>query len=116
MTKLPAIGVAHGNLAMMDGASKYGPYNWREPGKPIQATRYIDAIRRHLDAWLEGEEVAPDSGVHHLGHALAGCAMILDAQSGGFLQDDRPIPNPAFHKEIAAINTRLKEKANNVKS
>ena len=110
-TKLPAVGVLCGSLAMMDGAGKYGPYNWRIEGKEILATQYIDACKRHLDAWVEGEEKAPDSKVHHLGHAIACLCMILDAQSGGFLQDDRPKPNPAFHKLLAEFNDFLKEKA-----
>ncbi|MCX5745407.1 MAG: hypothetical protein NT062_23265 [Proteobacteria bacterium] len=46
-------------------------------------------------AWLDGEEVAADSGVHHLGH-VAGCiAVLLDARAAGCLIDDRPSPGPA---------------------
>ncbi len=110
-TKLPAIGVLTGSLAMMDGAGKYGPYNWREEGKEILASQYIDACKRHIDAWFEGEEKAADSKVHHLGHAIACLCMILDSQTGGFLQDDRPKPNPAFHALLTEYNALLKEKA-----
>ena len=89
ITKLPAAGIIHGAHAMMNGAAKYGPYNWRE--KKVQASIYIDAAMRHLMDWFEGQEIASDSGVHHLGHALACCAILLDAQENDSLIDDRPI-------------------------
>ena len=89
LTKLPAIAVAHAAHAMMNGASKYGPYNWR--AKKVIASIYIDAAKRHLDQWFEGEEVASDSGVHHLGHGMACLAILLDALTTGNLIDDRPI-------------------------
>ena len=97
ITKLPAAGVLHGAHAMMDGARKYGPYNWRS--KPVQASIYVDAAMRHMQAWFEGEETAGDSGVHHLGHALACCAILLDAQETGNLVDDRP-PNGEGVREL----------------
>jgi hypothetical protein len=89
ITKLPMVGVVHGAHAMMYGASKYGPYNWRD--NAVIASIYIDATLRHLAAWFdEKEEVAKDSGVHHLGHVLANMAILLDAMETGNLIDDRP--------------------------
>jgi hypothetical protein len=80
-------------LAFKDGARKYGPYNWRISG--VKASIYWDAAMRHMDAWLDGEECAPDSGVHHLGHAMACLAIIIDAAETGQLNDDRPPKGPA---------------------
>ena len=88
ITKFPAIGTVMGAMAMMDGAAKYGPYNWR--GNSVIASIYIDALMRHAMAWFEGQETASDSKVHHLGHAIACAAIILDAQATGNLVDDRP--------------------------
>lgn len=88
---VPSAGLVACALAMTDGALKYDPYNWREPGKPVQARTYISAALRHLLCWLEGEEVSSDAHVHHLGHAMACCAILLDAQAGGHLVDNRPI-------------------------
>src|ERR1035437_4794629 len=88
LSKLPVVAVAHGAMAMMDGAEKYGAYNWRD--KAVVASIYIDAAMRHLQCWFEGQEVATDSKVHHLGHAIACCAILLDAQSKNKLVDDRP--------------------------
>lgn len=88
-TKTPGVAIAHCSHALMDGAEKYGPYNWRD--KAVVAHIYVDAAMRHFEAWFEGQEVAEDSGVHHLGHAMACCAILLDAQETGNLVDDRPI-------------------------
>jgi hypothetical protein len=76
----------------MDGARKYGPYNWREEG--VGASTYLSAAMRHLRAYLDGEQNAMDSGVHHLGHAMACLAILLDAEAVGNLVDDRPLPAP----------------------
>ena len=77
-------------LAMMDGAGKYGPYNWRI--NPVETMTYIAAAKRHLGAFLDGEWVAPD-GVQHLGHVMACCGILLDAYYTGNLIDNRPVPN-----------------------
>lgn len=76
-------------LALADGARKYGPYNWRE--HEISVSVYKAAAERHLDAFWDGENVAPDSRIHHVAHAMACCALILDAFTLGKLKDDRPL-------------------------
>lgn len=75
-------------LALKHGAEKYGPWNWRR--SKVGMMTYIGAMRRHLDAFLEGEDCAHDSGISHLGHIAASCAIMLDAQKHGVLVDDRP--------------------------
>ena len=75
-------------LALENGAKKYGPYNWRE--EPISMSTYYGALNRHMDAWWDGEDVDSDSGIHPVAHAMACCALILDALSIGKLIDDRP--------------------------
>jgi hypothetical protein len=79
--------------AMAIGAEKYGPYNWRD--QPVSLMTYIEAIDRHLMAFRDGEDIATDSGVHHVRHAVAGMAIILDAMANDVLIDDRPKPGPA---------------------
>lgn len=80
-------------LALADGARKYGPYNWRDHA--ISISVYKAAMERHLDAFWDGEDLAPDSGIHHIAHAMACCALILDAMTIGKLNDDRPAPGAA---------------------
>jgi hypothetical protein len=52
---------------------------------------YLSAAWRHLDAYHSGEEFDPADGTHHLGNVMACCAIILDAEAAGTLDDDRPI-------------------------
>ena len=80
-------------LAMENGASKYGPYNYR--AKKVKASIYVAAAQRHLLQWWDGEELASDSGVPHLAHAAACLAILVDANVTGNLVDDRPIPGVA---------------------
>lgn len=85
----PTTATAMGCIGMLEGATKYGRSNFRAIG--IRASIYIDACKRHLDAWMEGEENAPDSGVPHLANALSCLAIIVDAQAAGKLNDDRMV-------------------------
>lgn len=102
MTKIPAIALLWESLAMMDGGGKYGPYNWRD--NAVVASIYIDAIKRHLDAWLEGQRLADDSKCHHLGHARAGLGILLDAEATGNLIDDRPITEGSTDAYLRTLN------------
>lgn len=87
---VPMTAIALGALAHLDGATKYGRWNWRISG--VRASIYLGALRRHIAAWENGEENASD-GVPHLGHALACLNILVDAQAVGKLTDDRP---PSF--------------------
>lgn len=93
LSLFPPAGFIHGAHAFMDGARKYGPYNWRE--KRVSARVYLSAAMRHLNDFLDGEDRALDSEVNHLGHAIACCAIILDAFETGNLIDDRPVKGVA---------------------
>jgi hypothetical protein len=76
--------------AFAEGRNKYGLWNYLQGG--LTAIQLLSAVRRHIGLYLAGEQVASDSGVHHLGHARAGLAMVLDLEARGLLIDDRP-PN-----------------------
>lgn len=97
---LPAAGRLYGAAATADGAAKYGPYNWRD--KPISLMGYTSAMERHILAIRDGEDIAQDSGVHHLGHIIATASILLDAMLCGTLIDDRAGvsgPAPAVMKD-----------------
>lgn len=110
MGQVPPIAIAHEAAAMLDGTLKYGYRNYRE--KKVRATVYIDACLRHLYAWLDGQERAEDSGIHHLGHARACLGILLDAQANNSLLDDR-VKGP-YPTESSKINDWVKERVNNV--
>jgi hypothetical protein len=92
---VPASSIIYEALAMLEGAqaSGYGPYNWR--GNKVVASIYIDACRRHLDAWFDSSEECSERGVPHLGNAKACLGILIDALESGNLLDDRPAPGPA---------------------
>lgn len=85
---IPPIALVEESKAFGNGAEKYGPFNWRE--KTVSVSIYVAAAMRHLLAYWDGEDLAQDSKVHHLAHARACMAIVLDAGSLGKLNDDRP--------------------------
>lgn len=89
--------------ALFEGSRKYGAYNWRIAG--VRASIYQDACGRHIDAWQEGQDLDPDSGVHHLSKAIAGLMVIRDAMICDKFVDDRPPSAPADWMEKAQAQT-----------
>lgn len=89
MTVIPASALVHLALPLMDGAEKYGLYNWRE--KPVELRSYLGAMLRHINSVLDGEDIVPDSksGAHHVAAIMASCAIVLDAMECGTLIDNR---------------------------
>jgi hypothetical protein len=78
---------------MMNGANKYGPFNWRD--QPISMRPYLAAALRHLLSCLDGEDFSQDTveaglPVHHLAHVMACCAIVLDATHCETITDNRP--------------------------
>lgn len=104
----PETATALGCLGLLDGMLKYGRSNWRSAG--VRASIYVDACKRHLNAWFEGEEVDPDSGLPHLAHALACLAILVDAKAANNLNDDRQVPGGyrALLTELTPHVPRLK--------
>lgn len=90
----PETATALGCIALLDGELKYGRNNFRAVG--VSASVYVDALRRHIAKWFEGEDTDPDSGLPHLSHALACLAILVDAQAAGKLNDDRQYPGGLF--------------------
>jgi hypothetical protein len=103
-----------GVMAMLEGACKYGRSNYRAVG--VRASVYYDSLRRHADAWFEGENLTKDHRLHHLGNALACLAIIVDAECKDFLIDDRMYPGgyidllERLTPEIARIKAMYKDR------
>jgi len=72
--------------AMEYGAAKYQRYNYT---KGHNISQLVAAAKRHLGKYLAGEESDDESGVHHLGHVMANCLMMLHQRELGTLKDDR---------------------------
>jgi hypothetical protein len=105
----PETATAVGCLGLLDGMLKYGRSNWREAG--VRASIYVDAAKRHLNKWFEGQECDADSGLPHFAHALACLAIMVDARAAGKLIDDRQYPGGYIEllDELTPHVARLKE-------
>jgi hypothetical protein len=86
-------------MAFLEGALKYGRFNWRIAG--VRASIYIAALKRHLAKWENGQDHDPLTRVHHLDNAIACLTILRDAELYGKLEDDRaPCPNPDAMAEL----------------
>lgn len=85
---LPWPAIFEAGVGMFEGACKYRRHNYR--ASRIRASVYFDAALRHLAAWYEGEDIDPDSGLHHVSKAIASMLVLRDAQMNDMILDDRP--------------------------
>lgn len=106
---VPPVGEMYASLAFLEGALKYGRYNWRIAG--VRMSIYFDALHRHLAKYWDGEDVDPETQVPHLSSALACIIIILDAKHAGKLTDDRPpvVAMGATIAELTGVVALLKE-------
>lgn len=106
----PETATVMGTMGLLDGALKYGRSNWRAVG--IRLSIYVDALRRHTNAFFEGETIDPDSGLPHMSHILATAAIIVDAMASGNYTDDRMLAG-GYRELIESLTpevARLKQK------
>jgi hypothetical protein len=84
--------------ALATGADKYGRRNYMEV-ETLMST-YGAAIRRHVGAWLAGEDDDPESGLGHIAHVGANVHVMLAAIANGTMRDDRgPAPRTSEQEE-----------------
>lgn len=102
MHLIPGSAKATMALAFLEGALKYGKYNWRVAG--VRASIYLDAMERHLEKFKNGENCDPVTGVPHLGSIMACAAIIIDAGLCEKLNDDRP-PTAPVSGQIDSLAT-----------
>lgn len=80
------------------GAEKYSPGNWHQ-GEGFDWDRLDDALERHLNAWRLGEDIDPESGLHHLGHAMCCLAMMTEHSQANIGSDTRTRNQHIIEKE-----------------
>ena len=106
--------IAEVGLAMLEGARKYGRHNYRAVG--VRASVYYDAMRRHVDAWWEGEDVDIDSNLSHITKALACLVVLRDSMIMENWMDDRPPKTkPGWVQELNKKAGEIIEKYPNAK-
>lgn len=59
----------------MLGEEKYGPNNWTKLWDEDTPRVAMGSALRHIFAYLSGEDLDPESGVHHLAHVRCNAAM-----------------------------------------
>lgn len=79
-----ALGEVQGVLDF--GARKYGEHNWKHVLSP--RTRYLSAMLRHVIAYARGERNDPESGYHHLAHAVCCGLFVIHFE----VPSDKPSP------------------------
>lgn len=55
------------------GAKKYSPDGWRK----VEIDRYKSALIRHLSAYLQGEELDPESNLSHVAHMACNALFLV---------------------------------------
>jgi len=106
---LPLPPLMEAAVGMFEGARKYGRHNYRDVG--VRHSIYFDGTIRHLFAWWEGEDIDPDSGIHHVSKAIASLLVLRDSMLRGNDTDDRPPRAPegwiaALQPAVDAIRER----------
>lgn len=86
LSLIPTSALSVESRVMGFGASKYGRDNWR---RGMEWSRLIDAAMRHIAAFNDGEDIDPESGIHHLGHARCCLAFLIEYADKKLGVDDR---------------------------
>jgi hypothetical protein len=107
LSTLPTGPIYEVALAMLEGARKYGRHNYRVMG--VKASVYYDAAMGHLTSWWEGEDIDPESGLHHLAKAMACLAVVRDSMMMENWIDDRPPRYPNNPSKLMRNNPAINE-------
>ena len=89
LTMIPREALEQTASVLAFGAKKYGRDNYKAG---LEYTRLADAVMRHLVAWVNGEDIDPESNYSHLAHALAGLSMLIWMENNREDCDDRYKP------------------------
>lgn len=113
---VPAIPQLEYSLAHLQGALKYGPFNWRDDS--VCMSTYIEAAERHIKLFKAGQENASDTGIHHLAHAMTCFSIIIDAQHHKNIMDDRFTyrDNDGQKKPYEVLETYIEDTQSRVKA
>lgn len=108
---------------LMIGAKKYTRHNWKA-GMPW--TRVMDATKRHILAWEEGEDLDQETSLNHIDHALCELLFLRYYITHNLGEDDRykptlggaqnfivTDPQPGF-KQLVIGNVSAKDRLNEI--
>jgi Domain of unknown function (DUF5664) len=87
--------------ALTYGQTKHGKYSFKEDGFPL--TVMADKVLRHMSQFLDGEDFDKESKIHHLHHAIADLAIMIDIKDNHPHQDDRFKPKVKEEPTVTPI-------------
>lgn len=79
------------------GAVKYAPYDWLMGGMPY--SKMLASLKRHINAFEMGEDLDPETGLHHMAHAAWNALGIVSYSKWFPENDDRIIKKIKEHLE-----------------
>lgn len=98
----PPLGLAeYGKVCSYGSNGKYAQNNWR---LGFQWSLSANAMLRHYLAWVGGEDLDSESGLHHLAHAAWHCLVLVQYSQDHPEKDDRfgmpadPATHPPIHR------------------
>ena len=68
------------------GAEKYEANNWR---KGMKWSRIQASLLRHIAAFMDGQDMDPETGLPHIAHAMCNCMFLLRYMEDHREGDDR---------------------------
>ena len=98
---LPPLALEETVKVLTFGAQKYARDNWQLV--PDSKRRYFDALQRHVWAWKRGESLDPESGIHHLAHAMC-CLMFLYEHDVKYSSSTNTVESP---EELSRLRVEL---------
>jgi hypothetical protein len=105
---VPPTAIVYAALGLLDGALGRGQANYR-----IEGLRYsvaLDALLRHTEKLVGGEDMDTVSGLNHWCHILAVCCMVVDSLEASVMKDDR-----APRSDMAALLGRMEVSVRSLK-
>lgn len=69
------------------GAKKYGEGNWLNGGPWMEG---LDSLTRHVVAFVNGEDIDPESGRPHVDHIITSAKIVSNNYYNSKDLDDRP--------------------------
>ena len=80
------------------GAVKYSPFNWQ---KGLSINEICESLKRHLDAFMEGEDNDPESTLSHIGHIQCNALFL------SWMMKNRPDLDDRYKNQKNEIPNRI---------
>jgi hypothetical protein len=80
------------------GAIKYDAHNWM---KGLSIVEICESMKRHLDSFMEGEDMDSESKLSHIGHIQCNALFL------SWMMEHRPDMDDRFKPEIPELTVKL---------